>query len=231
VRLAVVIPTLDEARSIEGAIAAAISSAGVDCDGGTPLEVIVADGASGDDTAERARAAGARVVMAPRGRGAHQETGWRASRGDVVLFLHADTRLPTGWAGAVLRALADARVVGGAFRLRFAPRTRALAVIEWGAALRARVLGLPYGDQALFARRSALEAIGGIPPVAILEDLDLVRALRRHGRLVLLPERVVTSSRRYLERGVLRTWAANALALVAWMLGVERRRIAAWTRR
>lgn len=148
-----------------------------------------------------------------------------------MLFLHADTRLPPGWATAVRAALADPGVVGGAFALRFEPRPLAMRVIEWGAALRVRWLGLPYGDQALFARRTALEAAGGVPPVALLEDLDLVRALQRQGRVVRVPLPVVTSARRYLRHGVLRVWWRNALTLAGWRLGLDRGRLAAWYRR
>lgn len=237
------IPALDEAASIEAAIASARAAAfpstagstsgstGESTSGAVPeIEVLVVDGGSRDGTAARARAAGARVLFAGGGRARQQDAGWRASRGDAVLFLHADTRLPAGWADAVRGALADARVAVGAFRLRFEPRPPAMAVIEWGARARARWARLPYGDQALFARRAALEAVGGVPLVPIFEDLDLVRALRRHGALALLPLAAVTSSRRYLARGVLRTWLQHALALAAWRLGLDRNRVAAWVR-
>jgi rSAM/selenodomain-associated transferase 2 len=217
VRIAVVIPTLDEAERVGAAIASARG-----CD------VIVVDGGSRDGTVERARAAGARVLARPAGRARQLDAGWRAAHGDVVLFLHADTRLPDGWDAAVRRALEDPRVAGGAFTLRFEPPTRALRLVEWGARWRARLLGIPYGDQALFARRDALEAAGGVPDVPICEDLDLVRALRRRGRLVQLPLPATTSARRYLRRGVLRTWWRNALTLAAWRLGVDRARLAAW---
>src|SRR6185295_17272877 len=106
-----------------------------------------------------------------------------------------------------------------------------MRVVEWGAHRRAAVAGLPYGDQALFVRRSVLEAIGGIAPVPIAEDLDLVRSMRAHGRLALLPLAVSTSARRYRKHGALRTWALHALALIAWRLGVDRERIARWVRR
>lgn len=245
------IPALDEAASIEAAIASARSTsawgsgsargpgpaAGPDPQAAPDLvrdpeiEVVVVDGGSRDATAARARAAGARVLTAAGGRAPQLDAGWRASRGDAVLFLHADSRLPEGWAAAVCAALADPQVAVGAFQLRFDPCPPALAVIEWGARRRARWFGLPYGDQALFARRADLEAIGGIPTVPIFEDLDLVRALRRRGRLALLPLDVATSSRRYLRRGVLRTWARHALALGAWRLGLDRGRVAAWVRR
>ncbi len=224
-QIAVVIPTLDEAESIEAAIASARAAADPE------VEVLVSDGGSRDATVARARAAGARVLACPAGRAQQQEAGWRASQGEVVLFLHADTQLPSGWAPALRAALLDRSIAGGAFRLRFEPRSAGLAIIEWGARQRARWLGLPYGDQALFVRRSVLAEIGGIAPVPVLEDLDLVRALRRQGRLALLPLEVITSSRRYGQRGVLRTWWLHALTLAAWRLGVDRARLAAWLRR
>jgi len=253
VRIAVVIPALDEEDAIEAAVASARGSRErlpapeplsteprAARDGASPgalaegpvdsstVECIVVDGGSRDRTAARARAVAARVIAAPRGRSHQLEAGWRASAADAVLFLHADTRLPVGWEAAVAGALADPEVVGGAFALRFDARSLGLRVVEWGAWLRAALFGLPYGDQALFARRAALEAIGGIPAAPILEDLDLVRALRRRGRLARIPLAVTTSARRYQRRGVVRTWWRNALALAAWRLGIDRERVAAW---
>jgi len=139
--------------------------------------------------------------------------------------------LPVGWAGAIERALGDPGAVGGSFRLRFAERSPGLRLIEWGVRLRVALLGLPYGDQALFARREVLERIGGVPQVPIMEDLDLVRRLRREGRLARLPLAVATSARRYRARGVLRTFLRNALAALGWGLGLDRERLAAWYRR
>jgi len=237
VRIAVVIPALDEAETIGEAVESAGNARGetpIDDDLAieteTEIEIVVVDGGSRDRTVDRAQAAGARVLTSPPGRALQLETGWRATEGEVVLFLHADTRLPRDWARAVRAALADPGVAGGAFRLRFDERSLGLAIVEWGAALRARWARLPYGDQALFARRTALAACGGIAPVEIAEDLDLVRALRGAGRLALLPQAVVTSARRYRRGGVLRTWWINAVALAAWRVGVDRARIARWVR-
>jgi len=237
VHIAVVIPALDEADAIGEAVESAKDGHGDApdaSDGGDagldPVEIVVVDGGSRDRTVDRAQAAGARVLTSPPGRALQLEAGWRATEGEIVLFLHADTRLPRGWARAVRGALADARVAGGAFALRFAERSRGLAIVEWGAARRARWAGLPYGDQALFVRRSVLEACGGIAPVPIAEDLDLVRAVRARGRLALLPHAVVTSGRRYVRGGVFRTWCIHAAALAAWRLGVDRARIARWVR-
>jgi rSAM/selenodomain-associated transferase 2 len=219
VRLSVVIPALDEEGQIEAAIASAAAEG---------VEVLVVDGGSRDATPRRARDAGATLLTCAPGRARQLGVGVRHARGDAVLFLHADTRLAPGWERAVRAALADPGVVGGAFRLRFDAASPSMRLIEWGARLRVALFALPYGDQALFARRTALEAAGGVPQVPIMEDLDLVRALQRRGRLALLALPATTSGRRYRARGVLRTWLRNALAAAAWGLGVERGRIAAW---
>ena len=163
--------------------------------------------------------------------GVESRAGVRATDAPVLLFLHADTRLPDGWAAAVRGALADPGVAGGAFGFRFEGSGPRLRWIEWGVRLRLAVAGLPYGDQALFLRRDVLDAMGGVPQVPIMEDLDLARGIRAAGRLALLPLPVRTSARRYLAAGVLRTWLRNAAALAAWQLGLDRERVAAWYQR
>ncbi len=219
IAISVVIPALDEG----GAIARALESTQA-----PGVERIVVDGGSRDGTPSRAAALGAeRVIESAPGRARQLDAGYRAAHGDALLFLHADTRLDTGWDKALRRALADPRAAGGAFELRFDSERPAYRAIEWGARWRAR-LGLPYGDQGLFARRAVLEGAGGIPDVPIFEDLDLARAIRRAGRLVLLDCRAHTSPRRYERSGLLRTVARNNLALAAWLLGLERSRVRAW---
>jgi len=223
-RVAVVIPALDE----EGWIAESVASAAA---GNAQLvaEIIVADGGSRDGTGHRAEACGARIVRSPKGRAQQLEAGVHASDAEALLFLHADTRLPPGFAESIVEALADPAVVGGAFRFGFAaPRTPSLRIVEWAARVRSEALRLPYGDQALFVRRRALAAIGGIPRVPILEDLDLVAAMKQHGRFVILPLAVQTSARRYEANGVWRTVAQHAVAVGAWWIGVDRTRIARW---
>lgn len=261
-KLGVVIPTLDEAGAVEAALRSVAGvRAGSGPGDGAPeptlprssepqpveLEIVVADGGSRDDTCQRARSWGAemaaegllhtRVIELPRdreaGRARQLQAGFEACGGDAVLFLHADTRLPEGWPGAVRDALSDPSVVGGAFRFRFDPTespSLGLRVIEWGARLRVALFGLPYGDQAIFVRRSVLEAVGGVPQAPMMEDLDLVATLKKRGRLARVPAPATTSTRRYRARGVLRTFLRNWAALTAWRLGIDRDRVAAWYR-
>ena len=126
------------------------------------------------------------------------------------------------------RVALEAGVVGGAFRLRFAEAGWLLRAIEAGVRLRVAVLGLPYGDQAIFVRSRVLEEIGGVPDVPLMEDLDLVQAMKERGRVAHLALPATTSARRYLGAGVLRTLARHSLALLAWRLRIERARVAAW---
>jgi len=222
VKLSVVIPALDEADRIAGAVASV--AAGAD-------EIFVVDGGSSDGTLERVRTAGAQVLPSSPGRARQLGVGAEAASGDVVLFLHADTRLAEGWDRAVRRALVDPGVAGGAFRFRLDDRSLRLRWLEWGTWLRVALLSLPYGDQALFVRRGVLDAIGGVPQVPIMEDLDLVMQMRRHGRLARLSLPATTSARRYREAGALRTALRHLVAASAWALGRDRERIAAWVRR
>lgn len=222
VKLSVIIPALDEADRVADAVRSATAPG---------VEVMVVDGGSADATRARAAAAGARVVTEAPGRARQLARGIRESHGEVLVFLHADTRLSPGFTAAIEAALSDPGTLGGAFRLRFDRRTPALRLIEWAARARAAIFAMPYGDQALFVRRATLDAIGGVPQVPVMEDLDLVRAIRHRGRLALLPLAVTTSARRHCAQGPLRTALRHNLAAVAWTLGVERRRIAAWLRR
>jgi rSAM/selenodomain-associated transferase 2 len=222
VQFSVVIPALDEADRITRAVASARAAR---------TEIIVVDGGSRDGTPERAAGAGARVAACGAGRARQLAAGAALAKGDTILFLHADSALPAGWDAAAARALADPRVAGGAFRLRFEPSSPVLRFIEFGTWLRVALLRMPYGDQGLFVRRAVLEAIGGVPQAPIMEDLDLVREIKRHGRLALLPLPVVSSARRYVGAGALRTMLRNWTAAAGWFLGVPRERIAAWYRR
>ena len=197
-RLSVVIPALEEAETVATAVHSALR-AGAD-------EVVVADGGSRDATRDRAQAAGARVLQAPRRRGAQLNAGAAAARGNVLWFVHADARLSSHGGAAIRRALRDPAVVGGNFRIQFGPGAQARFLTAFYHVI--RHLRLFYGDSAIFCRRSAFEAAGRFPPHPIMEDLVLVHRLYRGGRMVSLPEPVLASPRRWEQAGVGQAWAS-----------------------
>jgi rSAM/selenodomain-associated transferase 2 len=200
VRLSVVIPTWREAPLVAEAVRAAARVGD---------EVVVADAGSPDGTADVAVAAGARVVRSPKGRGAQLHAGALAASGDVLLFLHADARLPPAARAAIDRSLADPRVVGGNFLLRFEPDGAVSRIFAWANDARRRRLRIYYGDSALFVRSSAYSALGGFLPLPILEDYELIRRLERLGPTAYVRDvRVVASARRFA--------AAPVSTLLGW---------------
>ncbi len=213
--ITVIIPSLNE----ESRIGLAVASVAADA-----TEVIVVDGGSTDGTVHEATAAGARVVEGIRGRGAQMEAGAGVASGEWLVFLHADTRLEKGWADA-LRGL-DEGAVGGAFSFRLDSSRRRYRLVEAGVRLRCAALSLPYGDQALFARLQTFVQTGGFGNTPILEDVDLIRRLRRCGRLAFPSVRAVTSARRWEEHGFLRTTLINWLVLALDSAGYPREHLA-----
>lgn len=210
--VSVIIPTWNEQERLPAAVASTRFL--------PAAEVLVVDGGSRDETCAVAAAAGARVLVAPRGRASQMNAGARAAEGDVLLFLHADCQLPEN-AGAALRAaLRDPGVGWGAFRHRIDSPRRLLRVIEAADNFRAEVLRRPYGDQAIFVRRSLFDQVGGFPEVPLLEDVLLARRLRRAGRFRAAAATVQTDSRRWERYGVLRVTAVNSLVLVGAGLGL-----------
>jgi rSAM/selenodomain-associated transferase 2 len=191
-------------------------------------ELIVVDGGSTDETLNIARKFTPTVLSSPPGRARQMNLGAAHATGDILLFLHADTLLPPDSLDAVRRAMQLSRVAGGAFRLVIEPTTPALRLVAWGANLRSRFGRLPYGDQALFVRRSLFERLGGYANAAFLEDVILVRAMRRHGRLVLVPQAVQTSGRRWLHEGVVYTTVRNNVIVGLFFCGVAPATLKRW---
>jgi rSAM/selenodomain-associated transferase 2 len=218
--LSVVIPTLNASAELGAALAA--------LEGGRELvrEVIVADGGSTDATAALAQAYGAQFVVAPRGRGQQLAVGAGLAWGEWLCFLHADTRLEPGWPEAVLRFIADPanRTRAAYFRFRLdddAPEARRLErLVE----RRCRILGLPYGDQALVIARKFYRDLGGFPPVPLMEDVALVRRIGKR-RLVQIEAAALTSAARYRRDGYRRRSLRNLSCLVCYFLGVPPRLI------
>ncbi len=207
----VLIPALNEEVRIAHAIASA-REAGAD-------EIIVADGGSRDRTVERAREAGATVILGDPIRGRCLNQAAAAAQSDLLIILHADTTLPPGAADDVRAALQHA--VFGGFRLRFAEPGLKLRVAEMMINLRTRITRAPWGDQAQFIRRQHLLETGGFLEEPIMEDYELAIRMKKRGKTRLLPSHVVTSGRRFLEKGVLLTALTNWRIVAAWRRGAS----------
>jgi rSAM/selenodomain-associated transferase 2 len=217
--LSIIIPTLNEAVSIGTTLRSVCSTDG-------RVEVIVVDGGSVDETVEIARKFGARVITTERGRGLQMHSGARVARGEALWFLHADTLPPPDAAARILEALAsDAEVAGGNFKIRFDGERSAARFLTW-LYPQLRRLGLCYGDSAIFVRATTYREVGGFKPFPIFEDLDLVRRLKRHGKLVYLNATVVTSSRRFEGRSFILTFARWAFLQVLYWMGIHPRTLA-----
>jgi rSAM/selenodomain-associated transferase 2 len=182
--------------------------------------MIVVDGGSDDDTREISSARGAKVVASERGRGMQMHKGACASQGGVLWFLHADTIVPVDAVEFIVEAFHNPRVIAGNFDVRFNGRGSAARFMTW-LYPQLRRLGLCYGDSAIFVRREAYEQVGGFKPFPIFEDLDLMKRLRKQGRVIHLPAVVVTSSRRFGGRNFPLTFARWAGLQGLYWLGVD----------
>ncbi|HJU88211.1 MAG TPA: TIGR04283 family arsenosugar biosynthesis glycosyltransferase [Gemmatimonadaceae bacterium] len=211
-RLSIIIPTLDEEHSV-ATLLNDLEGLGVD------HEVIVVDGGSIDRTRAVAQQRGAKVIMTRAGRGYQLAAGAAIARGRILCFLHADVRLP----GRTRQSLADEAetMTSGAavFTLTINAEGRRFRLIERMANWRTRVLGLPYGDQGLLVARADYDAVGGYQDIKLMEDVAIVRALRRHSIVRLLDEKLLVSARRWRRDGVWRRTLGNWTLVTLYMMG------------
>jgi rSAM/selenodomain-associated transferase 2 len=218
-RAAVVVPALDEEDALRRHLPALFAQLQ------PGDEVVVSDGGSSDGGPGVARRLGARLVDGPRGRGAQLRRGAEASSAPLLVFLHADSRLPPDGL-ALARAAVAQGAVGGGFLVRFDSQRRVMRAASALINLRTRLTRCPLGDQAQFATRDAYRALGGYRDWPILEDLDFARRLKRLGRVALIAEPVTTAARRFLDGGVVRTVTINWVIWALYFAGVSPRRLA-----
>ncbi|MFZ0789392.1 MAG: TIGR04283 family arsenosugar biosynthesis glycosyltransferase [Chromatiaceae bacterium] len=218
-QVSIVIPTLDECTNILLLLGdlAPLRQAG--------HEVIIADGGSTDGTRALAGSRADRVLLAPRGRASQMNAGARTASGDVLWFLHADSRVLPRAQSQLLDACREG-AVWGRLDVRLAGDRPMLRVVERMMNWRSRLTGIATGDQGIFVTRAVFEAVGGFPPIPLMEDIALSKALLRHARPVCLSGPILTSSRRWEENGILRTILLMWRLRLAYALGADPRRLA-----
>lgn len=217
--LSIIVPTLNEAAAIE-ALVPRLEAA-------KPHEILIADGGSTDGTTQVAARNGARVVSSPRGRARQMNHAAQFASGEFLLFLHADTTPPPDYPAIILRALVPG-IAAGAFRFALRESIPLGTAIETLTRLRGFIRREPYGDQGLFMRRSVFQAVGGFTDWPILEDVDMVKRLRRIGRICITSEPAPTSARRWQQGGVLNTFLRHQLILAGHHMGVPPERLVNW---
>ena len=220
IRLTVIVPTLNEAEGVVAHLTAL-----------QPLrrrgsEVIVVDGGSWDDTAKLAAPLADRVISGRRGRASQMNAGATHARGDVLLFLHADTRLPESADSLLTTELGHTRRPWGRFDVTIDGTHPLLPIVAWFMNRRSRLTGIATGDQAIFVRREAFVIVGGFPEIPLMEDIALSRRLKCLGRPLCLSEHVTTSGRRWEKRGVLRTIVLMWRLRARYCLGADPSRLA-----
>jgi rSAM/selenodomain-associated transferase 2/rSAM/selenodomain-associated transferase 1 len=219
-RISIIIPAINEAHNISKTI----ESIGP----GDKKEVIVIDGGSNDDTVSIAKSLGARVFTSAPPRARQMNRGAAQATGDVLVFLHADTRLPEKFEDFIINSFKQPKMVAGAFELRINSPTPGLRLIERLANWRSRLLRMPYGDQAIFLSSKLFHYLGGFPDIPIMEDVELIRRLQKQGEIITLPIPVSTSPRRWQNFGILKTTLINQLVIAAYVMGIAPEVIARW---
>ena len=221
-KISIIIPTCNEADSIGKLLPDLLAIPG--------LEVLLVDGGSRDNTVDIAKSLGAKVLSTSPGRSGQMNKGAEAAHGDILLFLHSDTKLASGFVEQVLDALSQPGVSAGAFQLSIDGKGFGLRIIEWLVNFRSRVLKMPYGDQGIFVTTNMFFSVGAFPPQPIMEDFELMRKLRKKGKVTILPLHATTSARRWKRLGILRTTVLNQAIIIGYFFGASPEKLAEWYR-
>ncbi|MGB3225343.1 MAG: TIGR04283 family arsenosugar biosynthesis glycosyltransferase [Desulforhopalus sp.] len=221
--ISIIIPTLNEEQVLSKTLASLQNK--------NNLEVIVVDGGSSDSTLALARKTDCRIFSGPKGRSRQMNKGAAEARGEILLFLHADTLLPDNFPELIQDAVRQPDFVAGAFSLAIDSPRKSLLGIAWFANLRSRLLHLPYGDQALFITSSLFEILGGFPEMEIMEDFIFMQKIKKKGKVIILSECALTSARRWHNMGIIRTTLINQFIVCGHFIGIPPATLAGWYRR
>ena len=225
-QISVIIPVLNEEHIINQTIAQLAHLNRHDT-----AEIIVVDGDPLGSTINRILDPGVTKITAPAGRAVQMNAGARSARGDHLLFLHADVRLPMDAFEKIEAVLARRHVAAGAFALGISSRRKAFRIIEWGVAVRGRLTQIPYGDQAIFTSKQLFFQLGGFKEILLLEDVELMRRIKKKGRrIAILPAKVAASPRRWEKEGLLYCTLRNWALILLYRLGVSPERLAKFYR-
>ncbi len=227
-KISIIIPVLNEAATIQETLTKLQEAKNI--------EAIVVDGGSRDETVAIAKRCGVskvapvKVISTAAGRARQMNAGAGIATGDILLFLHADTLLPSNFETSVRQALQNAGTVAGAFELQIDAQLQGLRIVEKMVNWRSRFLSMPYGDQAIFLRTAVFHEIGGFPDLPIMEDFELMLKLRRQGQIAIVSAPALTSGRRWQKLGVMKTTLINQLIIAGYFLGVPPAQLVRWYR-
>ena len=222
-KISIIIPVLNEALAISTVIQRLADAANI--------EVIVVDGGSQDETVNIAKSFDIKVICTTPSRASQMNAGAAIAKGDILLFLHGDTILPTNFDTLIRQALQDTQIMAGAFELRIDSERRGVRLIERMVNLRSHFLSMPYGDQAIFVKASVFQDIGGFPNLPIMEDFELIRCLRQQGKIAIISAPVITSGRRWEKLGVVKTTLINQLIVAGYFIGIPPEELVGWYRK
>ena len=211
--ISIIIPVLNEAAIVKTTLEKLIVDPNI--------EIIVVDGGSKDNTPGIARQLGVKTIGVSGGRAAQMNAGAKIANSNILLFLHADTRLPHNFIELILATLKQPRAIAGAFDLAIDGKDKSLRWVERLVEWRSHWFSLPYGDQAIFMTKATFVNHGGFPQMPIMEDFALIQKLKKQGEIAIAPGKVVTSARRWQKLGVWQTTLINQLVIIGYYLGIS----------
>ena len=233
--ISIVIPTLNESVYLADTLQSIFDAIS------NPIQIIVVDGGSVDNTVEIATKFGVQVLLCGNGRSYQMNAGAAVATGDILMFLHGDTLVPIGfdrWVeecvnlpkSSLPKERKQEQSIAGAFNLKINSDRSGLRWVEWGVKVRSKFFNLPYGDQALFLKASTFHELGGFPELPIMEDFVFVRSLLKHGKITIVPAAVTTSARRWEQQGIFKTTIINQIMILGYYLGISPDRLKQWYR-